>query len=93
MTPVFKRKSTSDLKYIGVKITNNIIPGKHYKHKTGKIADNQHFLPLPQYIPKSFSPGSLVFYQSETDISIPLSQTTNFRLFQTERNCIRQFQI
>ena len=41
----------------------------------GENAGNRHFLLFPQCFPKSSSQGLLT-----------LSQTTNFRLFQTQKN-------
>ena len=46
----------------------------------GENADYQHFLHFPQSFQKTSFSGSLT-----------LSQMTNFKLFQTERVCRRQF--
>ena len=53
----------------------------------GENAVKQHFLPFPQcFLP---FPKQISIFQR----NLILSQTTNFRLFQTERFCRRQFQI
>ena len=49
--------------------------------KKEKNASYQHFLLFPQHLQKLSLSG------------LTLSQTTNFRLFQTERVCRQQFQI
>ena len=57
--------------------------------RKGENAGCQHFLVFPQCFQKHYSKVLLAFWTA----CLTLSQTTNFRLFQTEWVCTKQFQI
>ena len=58
--------------------------------RKGKYIDDQHFLLFLHYT--SYFPMTKSIIYDAFESSLTFSQTTNVRLFQTERVCRRQFQ-
>ena len=60
-----------------------------YSHKMGTSCDNNRFF---RFL-KSQTATVSQYVNTARQVSLTLSQTTNFRLFQIEKVCIQQFQI